>query len=771
MKIKIISTIFVFALAFILRISLIDTEYHYSFEPDSEPCVVVTRSFYFFYHSPFLHNAPQTLDTYPNYSDGDFIASALFANLIRPLCQHNVITAPLGDGDNSLIIFSMRWSAAIMDAASAAIAYLILLLLVNDTLIALSVILLCYLLNQQTFDIDLMRVDHFVLFTGNFAMLAGILLFLNTDKAEYYVLAGLAAGLVSGTKINFPFYLLVIVLVFLWIVNKKKANRSALGLAATSFLLTFIFMYQRWLMYPGNIGNVLKFTLHNGTVWTSYWGTNNHSYYLCDIFFEHGYSYAVTLVLAIAYVCLIILAILAIIKRDSLKGILVLTFILQAIALMFSPKVERYGIILPLWISVFLAFGFRWALTLFTSPRVRLGIRLAFIIALIPNFIHALGDYNNLKAQCDVRGGSIIENRIKPCKWIRDNIQPGSVIAYQFTRVSNPPVFEMPYFFEYKRLTCPFLFKDKLLSFYPPNLDSLKLNTNYVIINSKETDFHFYMMESYYHDTVLAKQWRHFYARLRSDFLYHDFSSPNANYGLKSVSIYRLNPLPLKCEPTISFCTSEWHNGVALVKWKLNNFNIDSDYSYEIQIAGDSSFQWLISGSYDGFPSCYRSQNQPFPDNNNGFSVVPIKIKQIFLQGGFRDLLHGANPNDKRVMAGMENFYRNVLLTMIDRGVNFKTALSMQLKGNQEVIKRIESIMAENGGIDFRESNLSDYLKLSGLSITPDQLAELKSRSCNFSFQPTVSLCKGKAYYWRVRLRYKYNVLSDWSPVSIIRPA
>ncbi len=248
MRANTICAILIFFIAFGLRIPLVDNIYNYSFEPDSESCIAVTRSFYFFFKSPSSENAPQTLDTYPNYSDGDFITSALFANMVRPLCKAGIIAAPLGDGDNSLIIFSMRWCGVLFDAMAAATAFLILILLIGDTWIAMLITFLYYLLNRQTLDIDLIRIDHFGLFTANLAMLAGILLFQYPQKAKYYILTGVAAALVTGTKINFPFYLLILFIIFIHLVYSKKVSFKNFVIVALSFLLATAFMYQRWLI-------------------------------------------------------------------------------------------------------------------------------------------------------------------------------------------------------------------------------------------------------------------------------------------------------------------------------------------------------------------------------------------------------------------------------------------------------------------------------------------------------------------------------------------
>jgi hypothetical protein len=224
MRNRLICASLIFVIAFGLRIPLVDNCYRYSFEPDSESCIEVTRSFYFFFKSPCVETVPQTLGHYPNYCDGDFITSALLANVVRPICKAGIIKTPLTDSDNSLIIFSMRWAGVLFDAFAAVFAFAFFVLLSGDLAIAVLLTLLYYLLNPQTLNIDLIRIDHFTLFSANLTMLASVLLFRFPCKKRYYILSGIAAGLISATKLNFPFYLLILLFVLCYLIYKKKAS-------------------------------------------------------------------------------------------------------------------------------------------------------------------------------------------------------------------------------------------------------------------------------------------------------------------------------------------------------------------------------------------------------------------------------------------------------------------------------------------------------------------------------------------------------------------
>ena len=610
MKINTLYALLIFVIAFVLRTPLVDRLYQYSFEPDSESCVEVTRSFYFFFKSPSVQNSPQTLSTYPNYSDGDFIACAVIGNIVRPLCKAGIITAPLADSDNSLVIYSMRWGGVWFDALAAVIAFLVFVMLTGNSFISLLVTLLYYLLNQQTLNIDLIRIDHFGLFAANLTMLAAILLFRNPGKKRYYMLSGIAAGLVTGTKINFPFYLLILLVVFCYLVYCKKVALKNFILLVISFLAATAFMYQRWLMYPENIPEVIRFTLNNGKVWTAFWGNDNYRYYLWDEFFNHGFSGVVAVLLIAGYLSFFLGSLVAWLKKDPLRLILCLTFAAQSIALMFSPKIGRYGIIMPLWMGAFLAYGVCYILQYTWPGTLRALVYLAFVLFLWPVFSYALKDYNALKQKVPLRQTSILQTRVPSYQWITKNLPAGSILAIQHPRVSNPPIYDEPYVLDENYLKLPFLFKDEVSKFYPPDTALLQQKVNYMITSDKETNYHFYILNLYHCDSSLIAQWHQFYNLLDTFYPCQKFSSNYDNYGVKSFRVYEINKTPLGNVMEINNCRAVAGSMVSL-NWDVTANTFVYDYSFQVQIADDSAFRWLVSGSRDGFPSRYSSAGRP----------------------------------------------------------------------------------------------------------------------------------------------------------------
>ena len=189
-----------------------------------------------------------------------------------------------------------------------------------------------------------------------------------------------------------------------------------------------------------------------------------------------------------------------------------------------------------------------------------------------------------------------------------------------------------------------------------------------------------------------------------------------------------------------------------------------------MQIAADSNFNWLISGSRDGFPSKFRSKGNPYIQRDEQLSAVPVKIKQALLNGAFHQILHGRDPRSPEVQAGAERFYRQVLLDMIDSGASFRTAASVCMYDKKDLPLFFEVIDSlYNNEKDFLNSDAQAYMLKSGLNLSAKDFEDIRTYATDFVFKPLLRFNPGKTYYWRVRLRYKYVVKSDWSSINVFK--
>ncbi|MDX2003077.1 MAG: phospholipid carrier-dependent glycosyltransferase [Chitinophagales bacterium] len=738
---RVFLALIIFTVAFLIRVPLVDRYYQYSFEPDSESCVNVTRSFYFFFKHPKKANFPYELSSYPNYSDGAFIVSAIIANAAKELSHLGLAPQTLADSNNSVIIYGMRCSGVLLDSLSAMLAFLILTLVVGNHWIALVLSLLVYLLNPHTLLIDFVRIDHFVLFTANLSMLAAVVVFLCPQKWSSYLLLGIAIGLTSGTKINFPFFLLLPFLVVMFLIATKQLRLRHFLVAVFSFLFTFMFIYQRWLLYPENIRQVLAETIEVGKEWNNYWDNGNYDYYLWDEFFQHGFSWGVALLLILAYGSLLT-AVIKLAKNDRLVLLLATAFILQSIALMLSPKIGRYGILMPLWICLFLGLGYRVVSNRRFFQVKSMYITVLGILLLLPYFAYAYQDYNTIRIDAINRKKSIEDTRIAAYNWLKANGKAGYKVAYQHPRVSAPPMFELPFNFT-EEFSYRFLKKETLLSFHPPTKQALS-KINVLVLCDKEINYHLLALREANAEPSLIAEWEKYYRSLDRIFPSVAFSSPYRNYGVSSYKMYLVDSMVNSTYPRISIANP--NNEATALVWDFPTYYMSN---FELQISKDSSMQWLSYGIMDGFPSKHRTVNTIW-----NLSVVPPKALALLK-------VSTANKPSEKELA---YFFGNILRKLAADTISLRDAISSIVENSttEAVCLQIASLYPNHP--DLLDGPLETYLAVTDLPFTREKILK-ESITNNFSFAIPKECRDGRTYYWRIRAKTEEIVYSQWSDI------
>jgi hypothetical protein len=663
----------------------------------------------------------------------------------------------LSDSDNSLFIFSMRWAGVLFDALAAVLAFVMLLLITRNTILSFGICLLYYILNIQTLAIDLIRIDHYMLFAAMSAMCTALLVLYYPTQKKYYVLCGIGAGLVTATKINFPFHLFIVAIVLGYLLVRKQLGWRHFLIFCLALGTTFIFAYQRWFMYSENIARTIKDTIHVGEDWFAFWGNDNYTYYLGNQFFVHGSSFGVTLFLVLFYTSVVYCVFRAFAARDYIKGILALTFILQTISLMFSPKIGRYAIMMPFWASIFAGIGLSALINLFTR---KVAATIASLFLVLPVFAYNLHDFFKAAENAKERAISIQKTRIEPYKWIQQNIPAGSVMAIQHPRLSNPPIFEMPYQFTTKFFQFPFLYKDSLLKFYPDSIE-LQKSVNYIITSDKETNYHLSVLVEDSASSSLIACWNNFYASLNNRFSNQCFSSDFANYGVKSICIYKVNDSMINQRYTEIYASDSVVNHQPILLWTCRPVKGVWAGSFQIQIATDSSMQWLVYGSRDGYYSRYRAINNPVILTKNGISYIPEKIKRALDAGAFNKMLDISNT--KGIDDDFNILFAHVLFTMNHNSLNFGESIGQITDNiNPEFLDYVAALYKSEG--DIIHSTLHDYLKISALNLNFEDVSSTELDKWKFALP--LNLQRDKRYYWRVRINNHSQVLSKWSKVQ-----
>ena len=486
----------------------------------------------------------------------------------------------------------------LLDAIAVALAYFALVLITQNTVISLIVILMFFLVNPLAFSIDFMRVDHYASFSGRFVRFSALFLFFWPHKKRYYILTGIAAAMAFATKINFPFFLVPFILIALYLAYTKKLTRQNIAIFLGTFLLVFAFLFQRWIAYYEEAPYVLKATMDVAESWIQFWELGDGTFYHWEMFLPNELTLPIIFLLVFAYTSFLVFFIKGIKSRDPLTLILAASFFVQSCLLLVSPKVERYGRSVPIWVALFVVIGLTYIYEHWKGKIKTAYIYLGIGLIMLPVFVSYAKNYLNELQKCNERTISITQTRIPAKEWVEKNIALGSAIAIQHPRLSNPPIFQRPYQIDQKLLEFNFLNKEKLLSELPPDLSLLKQATNYVILNDKETNYRYSIIENYNGPPKLIKQWKTFYQAIDSAFPHTDFVSEYTNYGVKALKIYHTSDSVFGTVPVISNCQTTLVNEVT-IKWQTNIWQ----EHFEVQIATDSSFNWLILGNRNGFPS------------------------------------------------------------------------------------------------------------------------------------------------------------------------
>lgn len=735
----------VFVVTFYSRALFVDTYYQYSFEADSEACVSVSKSFYNFFKRPCKETVPYTLSDYPPYQSGDFIFAALTANVVRPLVKAGVVKADIGDGDNSIVIFAMRWNSVIYQSVMAVLVFLIAAFISGSSFFSFLLVLLYYILSPQILDFDLTRIDHYYFFSAGLVVYFTIQLFQAPSKVLNYVLLGISCAMVMATKLNFPFYLVIVLFTLIYLIYTKKLSWKNFFIAFGFFLLMWLFLFQRWIFYPEEVLSTINGIWQTGDDWVTFWGIKPYLFYHYHQFFSEGYSLKVVLLLVGWLIAFFITVWYAIKQKDAMAKMLILTFIAQSLMLMIVPKVGRYGTVIPIWLCICFAYAARFILTKYRSQYIFL-----LLVFLLPNAIYAYGHFKGHHKQWDKVKPSIEATRIAVKEWLETNVKPGSVVAVYHPRISNPPIMEMPITAREKDLYYPFLFDDKASNFQPLSTRQLERKINYVILNNHYYNFHFWLLDNLIESglenaDVTKGQWQAFYDSLDVIYDHVKFEAVDKNYGIRWYKIYTIDSVP-KNEPlgvTIKGIQKEDKNCV---------FNVELSKAVrigglEIQISTDPTFRWVDYASMDGFSSKYRE------DMISVINCIPAEVDTLIENGILEEL--GVAERVEKVDIN------SAFADVIDEYENGCDSLGQCLNAymKTEYKPKFYELLGHAYGFDkdYKSFSFEQFKELLGYKKnTVKKLHQVKVSI------PLKLLSKDNQNYFRIRVKLKHVVYSDW---------
>lgn len=640
----------IFAVTFYSRALFVDTYYQYSFEADSEACVSVSKSFYNFFKNPSKETIPLRLSDYPPYQDGDFIFAGITGNVVRHLAKAGIITADIGDGDNSIVIYAMRWNSVIFQAIIAVLVFLIVCLISGSNLFSFFLLLLYYILSPQILDFALARIDHYYFFAAALVIYASIRLFQNPEKTGGYIFLGVSVAMVMATKLNFPFYLVLVLFTLIHFIASKKISLKNFLLAFCAFLLMWCFLFQRWLFYPEEVVSTVKGIWQTGDDWVNFWGIKPYLYYHYHQFFSEGFSWGVILLL-IGWLGTFILTVWQAMKqKDAMAKVLVLTFVAQSLMLMIVPKVGRYGTVIPIWICIFFAYSAHYL-----CRRYKLSYAYLLLLLVLPNAVYAFRHYQHHPKQWAKVKPSIEATRLPAYEWIKGNVPDGSVVAVYHPRISNPPIMELPISTPEKYLYYPFLYGDKAANFQPLSLSQLENKVNYVVLNNQYYNYHFWLLDNLIESGLgnaeeTKKQWQGFYDSLAVKYTCETFEATSKNYGINWYKIYTIDSVPKNKPVQFNFYNITLVNSDS-IRFDISSTAVLKSGEFELQISTDPTFRWVDFASIDGFPSKYRE------GMIGKVNFIPAKVDSLIGEG----LLDSVSTTRKIYRADINTVFRGVI--------------------------------------------------------------------------------------------------------------
>jgi hypothetical protein len=388
------------------------------------------------------------------------------------------------------------------------------------------------------------------------------------------------------------------------------------------------------------------------------------------------------------------------------------------------------------------------------------------LAVLLPLFTYRVTDYKTQVTLTRQKMQSINETRIAAANYIRTHFKAGSVIALQHPAVSNPPIFEIPYTFNYSFLAFDFLHRNQICYSPPPAIDDLKKKVNAIVINDKERKYHLNMLSYHACDDALYRAWQNFYNNLDSLFNEVKFESEFENYGVSAYYVYPVNTWPMAQMLEWKRTTEEVKEKEILLKWQYVYGFGNNGTRFQIQIAEDPAMRWLTYGNRRGYLNKYRAQNPTVPVKDFPLSTMPEKVEEALENGVFDHVLPRVPL--KALKPELQNFFDALAVRMATDTLTVSEALEELLNGKEEEFEAaLQQVYPQQKNL--LNAGLKEYVEITRLEMNIDSAINTNNLNAEWQWVLPKNMLNKKTYYWRVRAKNGDRVLSDWSPVDSFR--
>jgi len=522
------------SLASVLTIILVDRNFAYSFEPDSASTVSFVQLF-----SRALETwqlpAP---GAYPPYFDGQFIIYAAVALILKFFRTIGVISTTVLPTGASVAICAIRCTNAAARVLATMCVFSTASLLARSNVIAF-VSGLLFLLSPQMLEIDLSRIDHLIALLFAALIYECVKLLQRGPTSATCALIGVLAGALATTKITGLVFAVVPVIALVLSARSgglRQVFWVGLVFIGTVALLSFRYLAFEWL-HPGSLYSVTSAKFSGVKEWYALIPVTPYLFYS----YQHLLPYGVLFIILSWGSVLALLSTWRFSDRSALLiALSLLVFALLGIPILKYPRGGYHLVLLHILVIAAAAPGLqrvlrnRFSTSLSWAP-------LALAAALVPALVTAIGLYVSDWNQAKNLRASITATRLVPREWFREHIPRGSrVVSIIHSDWTTPPLDGLGYARSNGFLTFPYLDKEKMTSYLPPQPEEVTATTDVILLSDVSVE----MMTSVAGHLGLASvaaQWRQFFESLKTQYPYVVFEAGSPNYGVRAIEVYVVN--------------------------------------------------------------------------------------------------------------------------------------------------------------------------------------------------------------------------------------
>lgn len=485
-------------LAIAAYLPLVDKEFRWSFEPGAEGNLVVTKQFYWFFGYPGKATLPRKMDVTQTYFSAPYIFTAASAHVINFLSKQGILLGSLTSNDDSLFIFSFRYTNVLFYALAVGLAYLCLVNILRIRWLSFLLTLSAFLLNHVTLKIDLMRVDFYLLFSSVLFFYAAFRLIDNPSSKINYALFGLAFILSASTKLNTPLYLNIPAIIAVLFLIRKNIDLKNLLILLGAMAVSSVIFFIEWYLYPGSILPFITDVYAEGKLWLSIAPSKPYSFYHFDCFFSHSLSMgsvpsilrngffqsviskSLLISLLSVYGAFAFLAFRVWLSVQPKLILLIAIFIIHSAGLILGPKFIHYAYLMPFYFLMLTGFALA-ELNRLKWRRIFWGAAIVWI--LFPmifygcNYIYTLQQF-----ECSRRAFETV--KMKPREWILNHVKPGSKIATHGGTADIPPLSDGNFDFSPDFMKIPWNKPDEMMNKVPPEKKELQQMTDIILLSN-----------------------------------------------------------------------------------------------------------------------------------------------------------------------------------------------------------------------------------------------------------------------------------------------